>query len=133
MDTPGTRLITSEASLSCVLAICWADTPLCTTKLRFCSCIRDTSLFFFAAATTDTSLNACAVAFQLEVQYDIGIACFYIIQYDIFVTHIFNVQCVSTVFHIQGVVAVHIGDGALRGSCYLHGSSGQRFPGLLGR
>ena len=62
MDTPGTRLITSEASLSCVLLICWADTPLCTTRLRRWSVIIATSVFLFICATTVTSLNVCASA-----------------------------------------------------------------------
>ena len=33
---PGTRRITSGASLSCVLVICWAEAPVCITKLVRC-------------------------------------------------------------------------------------------------
>ena len=60
MLMPGTRRMTSEALLSWVLAICWAETPLCTTRLRRCSCMSATSLFRLACAVTETSPNACA-------------------------------------------------------------------------
>ncbi len=54
---PDTRRITSEASLSCVLVICWAETPVCITKLVRCWVIIAFSVFFLASATTTTSPN----------------------------------------------------------------------------
>ena len=61
-DTPGTRRMTSEASLSCVRAICWADTPVCTTRLSRCCCNWATSLFRRAVAVTCTSPSVCVSA-----------------------------------------------------------------------
>ena len=57
IEMPGTLLITSEASLSCVLAICCDETPVCTTLLFFSSSIMAASVSLRATATTVTSDN----------------------------------------------------------------------------
>ena len=75
--------------------------------------------------------QSLCVALQLKVQYEVGFAGFYVVYDDVLVAYIFNGQCISSVVYIQGVVTVHIGNGALCCSCYLYGGSGQRFPGLL--
>ena len=54
-ETPGMRRITSPASLSCVRAICWAETPVCTTRLCFWACTCDASVSWRATAVTFTS------------------------------------------------------------------------------
>ena len=52
MEMPGTRRMTSEASLSCDLAICWADMPLCTTKLLRWAATCDASVLRLTVAVT---------------------------------------------------------------------------------
>lgn len=52
IEMPGTRRITSEASLSCVLLICCADTPFCTTRLCRCTDTSAFSVLRFASPVT---------------------------------------------------------------------------------
>ncbi len=56
---PGTRLITSAASLSWVRVICWAETPVWTTRLFFIADNRPISEFFFKTPFTTTSPRVC--------------------------------------------------------------------------
>ncbi len=58
MDTPGSRLTTSEASLSCVRLISWAEIPETTTGLVLMLFITDTSLSVRLVATTTMSSSS---------------------------------------------------------------------------
>ncbi|OPZ56157.1 MAG: hypothetical protein BWY89_01160 [Bacteroidetes bacterium ADurb.BinA012] len=58
MDTPGSLLTTSEASLSCVRLISWAEIPETTTGLLLMLLITDTSLSVRLVATTTISSSS---------------------------------------------------------------------------
>ena len=55
IEIPGIRRTTSEASLSCVLAICWLDTPLITNEDAFMVVIIDISVLALRLRLTTTA------------------------------------------------------------------------------
>ena len=60
-EMPGTRRMTSPASLSCVRLICWPAMPLCTTMLCCCIVTAAVSVLFWRVAVT-TAVPSSSVA-----------------------------------------------------------------------
>ena len=62
MVTPGSLLITSEASLSCDFEICCEETPTMIRLLCLLELITDISVSVFFLAVTETSFNWVVVS-----------------------------------------------------------------------